>query len=125
MADLRIAWSAYRNMLIAYRGEVRGSTPGSQPSEPPANGEAAQGNRRAPPIVDPRLLSAPSPLLRQTVSPRFAARIYEANVPTKTYAYPFVTTPEENETLNATGDGRSSPVTMVPYEPGTLVDRYA
>lgn len=73
-------------------------------------------------------MSAPSPLLLQTVSPSFAARIYEANVPTKTYTYPFVTRPQENEASNAsnaTGDGHSSPVTLVPYEPGTLIDRYA
>lgn len=119
MAELRIAWSAYRPPLIAYREEARPPLPGTPPPHPSGSDEAATPSP-SPPITPPRTSPAP---FSPHVSPLFAARVYQANIPTQLYTYPFATRPEKNEDPgHSSPTPHGNPVTLVPYEPGTLVD---
>lgn len=113
MIDLRIDTTPYRLLLNAPRERkplLKTSIPLQGTAESPA--------------IDP--LAFP----RQDVSPVRAASIYQANIPTETYTYPFhVAQEEQSDAVGGSdkvrgGQGHAA-VTMIQYEPGTLIDCHA
>jgi len=121
MTDLRIDTTPYRLLLNAPREERRPLPKTSIPLQGTTESPAVSRKR---PAIDP--LAFP----RQNVSPVRAASIYQANIPTETYTYPFHAAQEEQSDVAGGSDkGRGgqghAAVTMIQYEPGTLVDCHA
>ncbi|TWJ32899.1 hypothetical protein [Geobacter argillaceus] len=121
MIDLRIDTTPYRLLLNAPREQKKPSPGRSLPLKDAAENPAVN-LKRAP--ID--LLAIPP----QSVSPALAASIYQANIPTEIYTYPFHVPPkEQSDTTGNSGNVRGGQgheaVTLIQYEPGTLVDCHA
>ena len=118
MTDLRIDTTPYRLLLNAPREERK---PASRTSMPLQGAEESRAVNLKRPSSD-QLAFPP-----QNVSPALAASIYRANVPTEIYTYPFHGIPEEHDDAaggndNARAGQGHEAVTMIQYEPGSLVD---
>ncbi len=121
MIDLRIDTTPYRLLLNAPREERKPLPKTSIPLQGTAESPAVNRKR---PAIDP--LAFP----RQNVSPVRAASIYQANIPTVIYTYPVHVAQEEQSDAaggsdKVRGGQVHEAVTMIQYEPGTLIDCHA
>lgn len=123
MTDLRIDTGRYQLQLIApgKRLPVKGALQHGAETKAEEQPVSVSGERR-PPFEPPALPG-------RSIGPALAARIYQANIPTETYIYPFHTTPDEEGEPGSGGGhdrqrGHPAVVTLMHYEPGILVDCY-
>ena len=131
MTVLRVTLTTYVPSPSPYRQEtLHAVTP--TPSSARHVSDAAQAASAglpyiaAPIPVPPRLSEEEHPVSRV-----YAARSYQANVPAVTYLYAPAPRERRNDrrhgrnAADTTGAPSGTHITLVPYDPGMLVDRYA